>query len=179
MKLLKTLAVVLSFMFFSAAHAGDKLKIGFIYVGPTGDHGWTYRHDIGRQDVQKHFGDKVEIKYIESVPEGPDAERVMRSMANDGMDIIFATSFGYMNGMVKVSKEFPDVKFEHATGYKQGPNLATYGLRLYQARHVQGVIAGMMTKTNKICYVGAFPIPEVIREINTYYLGAKSVNPDV
>jgi len=179
MKLLKTLAVVLSVMFFSVAHAEDKLKIGFIYVGPTGDHGWTYRHDIGRQDVEKHFGDKVVTKYIESVPEGPDAARVMRSMANDGMDIIFATSFGYMNQMVKVSKEFPDVKFEHATGYKQGPNLASYGLRLYQARHVQGVIAGMMTKTNKICYVGAFPIPEVIREINTYYLGAKSVNPDV
>ena len=174
---LKALAVMSLFLF-SAAYAAP-VKIGFIYVGPTGDHGWTYRHDIGRQDVQKHFGDKVEIKYIESVPEGPDAERVMRSMANDGMDIIFATSFGYMNGMIKVSKEFPDVKFEHATGYKQGPNLATYGLRLYQARHVQGVIAGMMTKTNKICYVGAFPIPEVIREINTYYLGAKSVNPDV
>ena len=179
MKLLKLLAVVLSIMFISVAHAGDKVKIGFIYVGPTGDHGWTYRHDIGRQDVQKHFGDKVEIKFIESVPEGPDAARVMRSMANEGMDIIFATSFGYMNQMVKVAKEFPDVKFEHATGYKQGPNLASYGLRLYQARHVQGVIAGMMTKTNKICYVGAFPIPEVIREINTYYLGAKSVNPDV
>jgi simple sugar transport system substrate-binding protein len=179
MKLLKLLAVVLSVMFFSTAYAGDKVKIGFIYVGPVGDHGWTYRHDIGRQDVQKHFGDKVEIKYIESVPEGPDAERVMRSMANEGMDIIFATSFGYMNGMVKVAKEFPNVKFEHATGYKQSKNLATYGLRLYQARHVQGVIAGMMTKTNKICYVGAFPIPEVIREINTYYLGAKSVNPDV
>ena len=179
MNLLKYLAVVLSVMFFSTAYAGDKVKIGFIYVGPVGDHGWTYRHDIGRQDVQKHFGDKVEIKYIESVPEGPDAERVMRSMANEGMDIIFATSFGYMNGMVKVAKEFPNVKFEHATGYKQSKNLATYGLRLYQARHVQGVIAGMMTKTNKICYVGAFPIPEVIREINTYYLGAKSVNPDV
>ncbi|MDB4378409.1 BMP family ABC transporter substrate-binding protein [bacterium] len=180
MKLLKLLTVALSVLFFSvSANAGDKLKVGFIYVGPTGDHGWTYRHDIGRQDVEKHFGDKVVTKFIESVPEGPDAERVMRSMAMEGMDIIFATSFGYMNQMVKVAKEFPDVKFEHATGYKQGPNLSTYGLRLYQARHVQGVIAGMMTKTNKICYVAAFPIPEVIREINTYYLGAKSVNPDV
>jgi len=170
--------VTLASLFCFSAFA-DKLKIGFIYVGPTGDHGWTYRHDIGKQDVQKHFGDKVEIKYIESVPEGPDAERVIRAMANDGIDIIFATSFGYMNSMVKVAKEFPNVKFEHATGYKQGPNLASYGLRLYQARHIQGVIAGMMTKTNKICYVGAFPIPEVIREINTYYLGAKSVNPDI
>ena len=177
MKSIAAVATLASLFCFSAF--ADKLKIGFIYVGPTGDHGWTYRHDIGRQDIQKHFGDKVEIKYIESVPEGPDAERVMRSMAMEGMDIIFATSFGYMNGMVKVAKEFPNVKFEHATGYKQGPNLATYGLRLYQARHVQGVIAGMMTKTNKICYVAAFPIPEVIREINTYYLGAKSVNPNV
>ena len=180
MKLLKLLTVALSVLFFSvSAHAGDKVTVGFIYVGPIGDHGWTYRHDIGRLDVEKAFGDKVETIYIENVPEGPDAERVMRSMAKDGVDIIFATSFGFMNSMVKVAKDFPDVKFEHATGYKQGPNLATYGLRLYQARHVQGVIAGQMTKTNKICYVGAFPIPEVIREINTYYLGAKSVNPDV
>jgi simple sugar transport system substrate-binding protein len=181
MKLLKGIALTIAVMLFMtvSASAKDPIKVGFIYVGPIGDHGWTYRHDIGRQDVEKAFGDKVVTTYIESVPEGPDAERVMRSMAKEGMDIIFATSFGYMNSMVKVAKDFPDVKFEHATGYKQGPNLATYGLRLYQARHVQGVIAGMMTKTNKICYVGAFPIPEVIREINTYYLGAKSVNPDV
>jgi simple sugar transport system substrate-binding protein len=181
MKLLKGIALTIAVMLFMtvSASANDPLKVGFIYVGPIGDHGWTYRHDIGRQDVEKAFGDKVVTTYIESVPEGPDAERVMRSMAKEGMDIIFATSFGYMNSMVKVAKDFPDVKFEHATGYKQGPNLATYGLRLYQARHVQGVIAGMMTKTNKICYVGAFPIPEVIREINTFYLGAKSVNPDV
>ena len=179
MNVLKLLAVALSVMFFSVAHAGDKVKVGFIYVGPTGDHGWTYRHDIGRQDVEKHFGDKVETTYIESVKYGPDAERAIRAMAKGGADIIFATSFGYMEPMLKVAKEFPNVKFEHATGYKQSDNMASYGLRLYQARHVQGVIAGMMTKTNKICYVGAFPIPEVIREINTYYLGAKSVNPDV
>ena len=180
MKLLQLLIVALSVMFFSvAATAGDKTKVGFIYVGPTGDHGWTYRHDIGRQDVEKHFGDKVETQFIESVKYGPDAERAIRAMAKGGADIIFATSFGYMEPMLKVAKEFPNVKFEHATGYKQSDNMASYGLRLYQARHVQGVIAGMMTKTNKICYVGAFPIPEVIREINTYYLGAKSVNPDV
>ena len=157
----------------------DKVKVGFIYVGPTGDHGWTYRHDIGRQQVEEAYGDKVETIYVESVPEGPDAERVMRSMAKGGADIIFATSFGYMPSMLKVAKEFPDVAFEHATGYKRADNMATYGLRLYQARHVQGIIAGMMTKTNKICYVAAFPIPEVIREINTYYLGAKKMNPDV
>jgi len=157
----------------------DKIKVGFIYVGPIGDHGWTYRHDIGRLDVEKHFGDKVETVYLENVKYGPDAERAIRAMAEEGADIIFATSFGYMEPMLKVAKEFPNVKFEHATGYKQSDNMASYGLRLYQARHVQGVIAGMMTKTNKICYVGAFPIPEVIREINTYYLGAKTVNPDV
>ena len=173
------LIVALSVMFFSVAHAGDKVKVGFIYVGPIGDHGWTYRHDIGRLDVEKHFGDKVETIYLENVKYGPDAERAIRAMAKNGADIIFATSFGYMEPMLKVAKEFPNVKFEHATGYKQSKNMASYGLRLYQARHVQGVIAGLMTKTNKICYVGAFPIPEVIREINTYYLGAKTVNPDV
>ena len=179
MNVLKLLAVLLSVMFFSVAHAGDKIKVGFIYVGPIGDHGWTYRHDIGRLDVEKHFGDKVETVYLENVKYGPDSERAIRAMAKSGADIIFATSFGYMEPMLKVAKEFPNVKFEHATGYKQSDNMATYGLRLYQARHVQGVIAGLMTKTNKICYVGAFPIPEVIREINTYYLGAKTVNPDV
>ena len=180
MKLFKFLAVALSVLFFSvSANAGDKLKVGFVYVGPIGDHGWTYRHDIGRQQVEEAYGDKVETVFVESVPEGPDAERVMRSMAKGGADIIFATSFGYMPSMLKVAKEFPDVAFEHATGYKRADNMATYGLRLYQARHVQGIIAGMMTKTNKICYVAAFPIPEVIREINTYYLGAKKMNPDV
>ncbi len=179
MKLLKLMAVLLSVIFFSVANAGDKVKVGFIYVGPIGDHGWTYRHDIGRLDVEKAFGDKVETMYLENVKYGPDAERAIRGMAQNGADIIFATSFGYMEPMLKVAKEFPNVKFEHATGYKQSTNMASYGLRLYQARHVQGVIAGMMTKTNKICYVAAFPIPEVIREINTYYLGAKSVNPDV
>ena len=157
----------------------DKVKVGFIYVGPTGDHGWTYRHDIGRQQVEEAFGDRVETSYVESVGEGPDAERVMQAMALNGMDIIFATSFGYMDGMMNISKMFPNVKFEHATGYKSADNMANYGLRLYQARHVQGIIAGMMTKTDKICYIGAFPIPEVIREINTFYLGAKSMNPNV
>tara|TARA_R110001632_G_scaffold192514_1_gene313316 strand:+ start:52 stop:1131 length:1080 start_codon:yes stop_codon:yes gene_type:complete len=157
----------------------DKVKVGFIYVGPTGDHGWTYRHDIGRQQIEAEYGDRVETSYVESVPEGPDAERVMTQMALGGADIIFATSFGYMDAVMNVSKKFPNVKFEHATGYKTSDNAANYGLKLYQARHVQGVIAGMMTKTNKICYVASFPIPEVMREINTYYLGAKKMNPDV
>ena len=185
MKLFKLLAVATAAvgLFFSTAIADEpkeKVKAGFIYVGPTGDHGWTYRHDIGRQQVEEAFGDRVETSFVESVSEGPDAERVMTQMAMQGADIIFATSFGYMDSMARVAERFPNVKFEHATGYKNnGKNFANYGLRLYQARHVQGVIAGMMTKTNKICYVAAYPIPEVIREINTYYLGAKSVNPDV
>jgi len=175
----KLLTIVAAAMLATSAWAGDKVKVGFIYVGPTGDHGWTYRHDVGRQDVEAHFGDKVETFYVESVSEGPDAERVIRGMVQRGADIIFTTSFGYMEATAKLARQYPDVKFEHATGYKQSENMSSYGLRLYQARHVQGVIAGLMTKTNKICYIGAYPIPEVIREINTYFMGAKSVNPDV
>jgi simple sugar transport system substrate-binding protein len=162
----------------SLAFAADPVKVGFVYVGPIGDHGWTYRHDIGRQQVEEAFGDKVKTSYVESVKYGPDAERVIRMLAETN-DIVFATSFGYMEPMLKVAKEFPNVYFEHATGYKQADNMRSYGLRLYQARHVQGIIAGMMTKTNKICYVAAYPIPEVIREINTYYMGAKKMNPNV
>jgi len=157
----------------------DKVKAAFVYVGPTGDHGWTYRHDIGRQQVEEAFGDRVETTFVESVPEGADAERVMTQLALQGNDIIFATSFGYMDPLMSVAKKFPNVKFEHATGYKQSENAANYGLKLYQARHVQGIIAGMMTKTNTICYIASFPIPEVMREINTFYLGAKKKNPDV
>ena len=134
----------------SFAFAADPVKAGFIYVGPIGDHGWTYRHDIGRQQVEEALGDQVETMYLESVQYGPEAETAIRTMAQNGADIIFATSFGYMDPMLKVAKDFPDVKFEHATGYKQSDNMASYGLRLYQARHVQGIIAGMMTKTNKI-----------------------------
>ena len=157
----------------------DKVTVGFIYVGPTGDHGWTYRHDIGRQQVEEAYGDRVETTFVESVAEGADSERVMTQMALQGADIIFATSFGYMDPVMNVAKKFPNVKFEHATGYKQADNAANYGLKLYQARHVQGVVAGMMTKTNKICYIASFPIPEVMREINTFFLGARKYNPDV
>ena len=183
MKLLLSVIVATVMAMMSPAFAGeakDKVKVGFVYVGPTGDHGWTYRHDIGRQQVEEAYGDKVETFFVESVKYGPDAERVMRQMALQGADIIFATSFGYMDSMRKVAEEFPHIKFEHATGYKSNDtNFANYGLRLYQARHVQGIIAGMMTKTNKICYVAAYPIPEVIREINTFYMGAKKMNPKV
>ena len=183
MKLLRLLTVGLLVTIGTFAYADepkDKVTVGFIYVGPTGDHGWTYRHDIGRQQIEEAFGDRVETRFVESVAYGADSTRVFTQMAMQGVDIIFGTSFGYMDPMMEVAEKFPNVKFEHATGYKtNGKNMANYGLRLYQARHVQGVIAGMMTKTNKICYVAAYPIPEVVREINTYYLGAKSVNPDV
>ena len=162
----------------SIAIAAD-YKVGFIYIGPPGDHGWNYQHDVGRKAVDEAFGDKVETVFQENVPESADAERVMTQMALSGADMIFATSFGYMEPVLNVAKKFPKVKFEHATGYKTADNMANYGLKLYQARHVQGIIAGMMTKNNHICYVAAFPIPEVIREINTYYLGAKKMNPDV
>jgi len=178
--MLKKLLIASAFALASfSAFAAEPVKVGFIYVGPIGDHGWTYRHDIGRQQVEEHFGDAVETIYLESVAEGPDTERAIRMMIQEGADIVFTTSFGFMDPTLRVAKENPDVYFEHATGFKRHDNMSTYGLRLYQARHVQGVTAGLMTKTNKICYVAAFPIPEVIREINTYYLGAKSVNPDV
>jgi len=177
--MIRVLTIVAAAMLATSAWAGDKVKVGFIYVGPTGDHGWTYRHDIGRQDVEAHFGDQVETFYVESVAEGPDAERVIRGMVMRGADIVFTTSFGYMEATAKLAAQYPDVKFEHATGYKRSANMSSYALRLYQARHIQGVIAGLMTKSNKICYIGAYPIPEVIRHINTYFMGARSVNPDV
>ena len=164
-------------MFTISAYA-DPIKVGFVYVGPTGDHGWTYMHDIGRQAIVNELGDQVETTYVENVKYGPDAERVMRQMALQGVDIIFATSFGYMESMLNVAKEFPDVKFEHATGYKTADNMSVYSSKFYEGRYVQGVIAGHMSKAGKAGYIASFPIPEVIRGINAFYLGASSVNPD-
>ena len=164
-------------MFTISAYA-DPVKVGFVYVGPTGDHGWTYMHDIGRQAIVKELGDQVETTYVENVKYGPDAERVMRQMAIQGVDIIFATSFGYMESMLNVAKEFPNVKFEHATGYKTAENMSVYSSKFYEGRYVQGVIAGHMSKAGKAGYIASFPIPEVIRGINAFYLGASSVNPD-
>ena len=181
MRLFKILSVALTMLLtlpFSLANADEKLKVGFIYVGPVGDHGWTYMHDQGRQLVESKLGDKVTTTYIENVKYGPDAERVMREMAQTGHDIIFATSFGYMESMLKVAKEFPDVKFEHATGYKTAPNMSVYSSKFYQGRYIQGVIAGHMSKTGKAGYIASFPIPEVIRGINAFWLGATSVNPE-
>ncbi len=154
-------------------------KVGFVYVGPTGDHGWTYEHDQGRKAIEKAFGDKVKTTYVENVSEGPDAARVIQQLARAGNDIIFTTSFGFMNPTLKVAKRFPKVKFEHATGFKRAKNVATYSARFYEGRHVIGLIAGKMTKTNTVGYIASFPIPEVVRGINAAYLAAKSVNPNV
>ena len=158
--------------------ADKQVKVGFVYLTSPGDHGWTYAHEVGRQNVIKHFGDKVVTSYVENVPEGPDAARVIRDMAKQGNDIIFTTSFGYMDPTLKVAQEFPDIKFEHITGYKRGPNMATGNIRFYEGRYVQGVVAGMMTKSNKIGYIASFPIPEVIQGINAFGLGLRSVNKD-
>jgi basic membrane protein A and related proteins len=164
-----------------ATNVADKpneaTKVGFVYLTTPGDHGWTYAHEVARQDVEKHFGDKVETTFVENVPEGPDSARVIRELAKQGNEIIFTTSFGYMDHTIKVAKEFPNVKFEHITGYKRSPNVATGNIRFYEGRYVQGVVAGLMTKSNKIGYLASFPIPEVIQGINAFGIGLRSVNP--
>ena len=157
----------------------DPVKVGFVYVGPVGDFGWNYQHDQGRKAVEEHFGDKVETTYLENVAEGPDAERAIRQLAQSGHDLIFTTSFGFMNPTLKVAKQFPNVKFEHATGYQRLPNVSTYSGRFYEGRSVIGHIAGHMTENNIVGYIASFPIPEVVRGINAAYLAAKAVNPEV
>ncbi|QJD70801.1 BMP family ABC transporter substrate-binding protein [Marinobacterium sp. LSUCC0821] len=179
MKLKSILATSVAAIAMSTAAIAADVKVGFVFVGPVGDGGWTYEHNQGRLAVEKKFGDKVETIYQESVPEGADAERVMTQMALQGADLIFTTSFGYMDPTLNVAKKFPKVKFEHATGYKRADNVSTYSARFYEGRAVQGHIAGKMTKTNKIGYIGSFPIPEVIRGINSAYIHAKEVNPNV
>ncbi|SLN48877.1 Purine-binding protein precursor [Roseovarius litorisediminis] len=180
MKLTKFLAsAALTVGLATSAMAQDKTKVGFIYVGPVGDGGWTYEHNQGRLAVEEHFGDKVETVFQESVPEGADAERAITQMALQGADLIFTTSFGYMEPTLSVAGKFPKVKFEHATGYKTAPNVSTYSARFYEGRAVQGHIAGRMTKSNIIGYIASFPIPEVIRGINSAYIHAKKANPDV
>src|SRR6056297_1769546 len=156
----------------------EPFKVAFVYIGIPGDLGWTYMHDVGRKDMIENLGDKVETTYIENVPEGPDAARIMRQYAQKGYDMIFATSFGYMDPMLEVAKEFPDVYFEHCSGYKTADNMSTYFGRMYQPRYLSGLIAGDATETNTIGYVAAFPIPEVIRGINAFTVGVREVNPD-
>lgn len=171
-----TLALGFASGAFADAH---QTKVGFVYVGPVGDGGWTYEHDQARLAVEAEFGDAVETVFVESVLEGPDAERVMSQMALGGADLIFTTSFGYMDPTINVAAKFPDVKFEHATGFKRADNVSTYSARFYEGRAVQGHIAGQMTTSNIIGYIGSFPIPEVVRGINAAYIHAKAVNPDV
>lgn len=158
--------------------SGQKLKVAFIYIGPPGDLGWTYEHDRGRKMLEEKLGSKVETKFIESVPEGPDAARVIREYAQQGYNMIFTTSFGYMDPTIEVAKEFPKVYFEHCSGYKTADNVATYFGKIEQPRYLSGLVAGKMTKANKIGYVAAFPIPEVIRGCNAFTRGVRAVNPN-
>jgi basic membrane protein A and related proteins len=161
------------------ASAPEPLKAAWVYVGPVGDGGWTFAHDLGRKAVEAEFGDKVKTSFVEKVPEGADAERVIRDLAAQGNKIIFATSFGFMESMLKVAAEFPDVKFEHATGYKRADNMRIYDAKFYEDAYQAGIIAGAMTKSNTLGFVASFPIPEVLRNINGFTLGAQSINPKV
>ena len=163
----------------AAAVAAAPLKIAFAYVGPVGDAGWTYAHNQGRLAVEKEFGDKVVTSFVEKVPEGPEAERVIRDLVAQGNTLIFGTTFGYMEPMLKVAADNPNVKFEHGTGYKTAANMRTYDSRTYEGAYMAGVIAGSMTKSNTLGVVGSIPIPEVIRNINSFTLGAQSVNPKI
>lgn len=163
----------------SSAKANEPLKVAFVYIGPVGNAGWTYAHDQGRKALEAQYGDKIKTTYVEKVPEGADAERVFRDLADQGNKLIFGTTFGYMEPMLKVAKAYPDVKFEHATGYKNAPNMSYYDSRTYEGAYLAGIVAGKMTKSNKLGVVASIAIPEVIRNINAFTLGAQSVNPKI
>ena len=176
-KLLGATAATAALGRFGLARADEPFKAGFVYVGPVADFGWSHQHDLGRQAAQKALGDKLKTTYVESVKEGPDSERVIRELATAGNGIIFTTSFGFMNPTIKVAKQFPNVKFEHATGYKRAANVATYNIRFYEGRYVQGVIAGKMSKSGVVGYIGSVPIPEVVMGMNAFIRGMHTVNP--
>jgi simple sugar transport system substrate-binding protein len=159
------------------APSSAPVKVGFVYVSPIGDAGWTFQHDQGRKQMEAALAGKVQTKFVDNVAEGADAERVIRELVQGGSAIVFTTSFGYMNPTEKVAKQFPNVKFAHATGYKSGPNFANYNARFYEGRYLTGIIGGKMTKSNILGYVAAFPIPEVLQGINAFAMGARSVNP--
>lgn len=178
LKVLATVAVV-AVSSLTLAHAAEPLKAGFVYIGPTGDHGWTYSHDQGRKALEEQSAGKVKTVYVENVPETADAERVIRDLAQKGNKVVFGTTFGYMNQMVKVAKAFPNTIFMHATGYKTAPNLGVYDVRTYEGAYMLGVVAGKMSKSNKLGIVASIPIPEVIRNINAFTIGARSVNPAI
>jgi len=162
----------------ASAGAQEKLKVGFVYVGPIGDFGYSYQHNQGRLAVEKALGYKVTTTFLENVPE-PDSDRSIEQLVRTGHKLIFTTSFGYMEPTLKVAAKYPNVHFEHATGYKRSANVATYSARFHEGRYVQGVIAGKLTKSNILGYVASFPIPEVVSGINAFMLGAQSVNPAV
>ena len=163
----------------AAAAPAAPLKMAFLYVSPIGDGGWTYQHELGRRAIQEKFGDKVQTSFVESVPESADAERVMRDMAGQGNQLIFATSFGSQEFVQKVAADTPGVKFEHATGYKTGANVATYDTKTFEGAYLAGIVAGGMTKTKTVGVVASVPIPEVVRNINSFVLGAQSVDPSI
>ncbi|RGE46219.1 BMP family ABC transporter substrate-binding protein [Comamonas testosteroni] len=163
----------------AAAPAADKLKIGFMYVSPIGDGGWTFQHELGRKAIQEKFGDKIETSMVESVPESADAERVMRDMIGQGNKLVFATSFGYQDFVQKVAADAKDVKFEHATGYKTADNAAVYDTKTFEGAYLAGIVAGAMTKTKTVGVVASVPIPEVVRNINSFVLGAQSIDPSI
>ncbi|MBD0416419.1 BMP family ABC transporter substrate-binding protein [Oryzicola mucosus] len=177
-KIVMGLAMALAATTALPAMAQDKVKACFVYVGSKTDGGWTQAHDLGRQQVEKELGDTVETAFVENVPEGPDAERAIERFARSGCDVVFTTSFGFMDATVAVAQKFPDVKFEHATGYKTADNLAAYNARFYEGRYIQGQIAAKMSKAGVAGYIASFPIPEVVMGINSFILGAQSVNPD-
>jgi simple sugar transport system substrate-binding protein len=177
-KILLSLAATAAVLGFSIqAQAADKLKVCFLYVGSKTDGGWTQAHDIGRQLLEKELGDKIETQYLENVPEGPDAERAIERFARSGCGLVFTTSFGFMDATVKVAAKFPKVKFEHATGYKTAPNLTAYNSRFYEGRYILGQIAAKTSKKGEAAYIASFPIPEVVQGINSFVIGARSINP--
>jgi basic membrane protein A and related proteins len=163
----------------TGASAQEKLKVGFIYVGPVGDMGWTFQHEVARKALQDTYKDKIDTSYLENVNEGPDAERSIEQLVRTGHKLIYTTSFGFMDATAKVAKKYPNVMFEHATGYKRDKNLATYSGRFYEGRYIMGQIAAKMSKTGTLGYIGSFPIPEVVSGINAMMLGAQSVRPDM
>lgn len=172
-------ALALPSLAFAGYSASSPLKIGFCYSGPIGGGGWTFQHELGRQMVDKTFGDKVKTYYVENVPESADAERVIRQFIQEGCNLVFTTSFGFMEPTIRVAEKFPKVIFEHATGYKTAPNVGIYQTRFYEGAYLLGILAGKMTKTNSLGFVASFPIPEVLRNINAFTLGARSVNPKI
>ncbi|WP_269929402.1 BMP family ABC transporter substrate-binding protein [Aminobacter sp. HY435] len=178
-KTILSLAAAAAVMSFGTVAAEAKVKACWIYVGPIGDFGYSYQHHQGLLHAKEKFGDELETAYLESVPEGADAERAIERFARSGCNIIFATSFGYMDPLNKVAGKFPDVKFEHATGYKrEHPNVATFNSKFHEGRYIQGVIAAKESKAGVAGYIASFPIPEVVMGINSFMLGAQSVNPD-